>query len=154
MNYWFKILYITVLSRWILTPTSAEFTVGSCSFSSYNRVLGYILRGNVVSEYSVQQRIECRKLCDKAANCLSVNLFKKSENGFLCQLNTARKENSLSEQFVKSGGGEYFGMKVKHFSQHFPVCVYVTDDVTTCKEQKSTTRDVSSGVIVVFYTRL
>ena len=113
MNYWFKILYITVLSRW--TPTSAELTVGSCSFSSYNRVLGYILRGNVVSEYNVPHGIECRELCDKAANCLSVNLFKKSENSFLCQLNKARKEDSLSEQFVKSGGGEYFGMKVKHF---------------------------------------
>ena len=116
MNYsWFKIWYIAALSRWTITPTSAEFTAGShCSSSSYNRVMGYILRGDVVSEYNVPHGIECRKMCDKAANCLSVNLLKKGEGSFLCQLNKARKENSSPEQFVKSGGGEYFGMKVKH----------------------------------------
>ena len=105
----FILFLLECLSIW--AAKSAGFA--SCTSSSFTRSIGYILRGFVLGEIDVPDVMECKKRCIISANCLSVNILTNANGGFVCQLNSGRKENGASEQFVQHGAGEYYGLKEK-----------------------------------------
>ena len=116
MNSWFRVVHIVAVS-YRASTFATPLTAGECSSASFNRHVGYVLRGNVITEYPVMNNIQCRKKCRNAANCMSVNVIKNADCSSLCQLNKAKKESSPSGQFVARGGSEYFGLKVSHFDR-------------------------------------
>jgi hypothetical protein len=89
-----------------------------CSTSSFSRNIGYILRGFLLAEVEVSDMIECQRRCMISANCLSLNILANADETLLCQLNSGRKENGVSEQFVQHEAGEYYGLKVKKLIMH------------------------------------
>ena len=84
----------------------------SCFSSSFSRAIGSVLHGFLIGEIDVSSVIECKRRCVLAANCLSLNILTKADGSFLCQLNSARKENGAKGMLVKYEAGEYYGLKV------------------------------------------
>ena len=107
----FTLIFLQCLS--ISLATGSGF--GSCTSSSFSRSIGYILRGFLLGEVNVADMMECKKRCIISANCLSVNILTNADGGLVCQLNSGRKEDGVSEQFVQHGSGEYYGLKVNNF---------------------------------------
>ena len=109
------ILFFLACSN-ISATKSAGFA--SCTSSSFTRSIGYILRGFILGEIDVPDITECKKRCIISANCQSVNILSSVNGGFVCQLNSGRKENGASEQFVQHGAGEYYGLKEKKLCKY------------------------------------
>ena len=99
-----------------LSISATESTgFASCTSFSFTRSIGYILRGFVLGEIDVNDITECKKRCIISTNCLSINILTNANGGFVCQLNSGRKENGAREQFVQHGAGEYYDLKVNAF---------------------------------------
>ena len=104
----FRFLLIIVQISLVTSSGLASYTS-----SSFSRSIGYILRGFLLGEMEVPDIMECKRRCILSANCVSVNILPTSDQRFMCQLNSGRKEDAVEGQFVPHGAGEYYGLKVK-----------------------------------------
>ena len=114
MNLQCLIICVTVLFTWV--PVTMAATGGSRFSISSDRVIGFVLRGNTVSEIEVVNQVDCRSRCAEVVNCKSVNLFANAEGKFVCQLNNATKGESAAAQFVRNTGGDSFELKAVHLN--------------------------------------
>ena len=83
-----------------------------CTSASFSRSFGYILHGFLLGEFEVGDIMECKERCIVSFNCLSLNVLKNPNGGFVCQLNGGLKEDGANEQFVQQEDGQFYGLKV------------------------------------------